>query len=500
MNTAPSAAPPQAVGSRVARGSPGSRAWRQLGRRVAALIAVLAASALRSWQLGVDTNWDLLNYHLYKGRALLDGSLFTDVAAAELGTFLNPLLDLPVGVLNLVMDARSALLIGMALVQAACLLAAWRLAAEIARIERGGQLQTIALTALFVTGSCALSVGFTTFGDWPVAALLCESLRALLQRCAPTGDKPLRWGDARIGIWAGVAIGMKLTAVPLVVGLGVAWLVLIGVRRSFLAALGTVGGFIVAAGPWMLYMQRRYSSPLFPFANGIFGAGGAPTKNFDDPDFGARSVAEIVQFPVAMLRGTSTYTGTFQDWRYLVVVAAVAAWTGVSGRRLFADRKVIALCGALAAGFGGWIVMFGVYRYFLFGEILAAAIIVVVVFRVIGDKRRAMAACLVLGALGLASIEAPDWGRDAEVSSPALREAIAALPAMPSVVVLSAPPPLAYLLGEFPDGAAAFSLARFPLGDVLYGVRSGPRSMRWSRSVVRWAHSMRSPSWGRRRC
>ncbi len=60
------------------------------------LVACVAVSSAVSIALGQDANWDLQNYHFYGPWALLEGRAFgCDIAAAQLQTYLNPLLDLP---------------------------------------------------------------------------------------------------------------------------------------------------------------------------------------------------------------------------------------------------------------------------------------------------------------------------------------------------------------------------------------------------------------------
>src|SRR5262245_48237603 len=43
------------------------------------------------YRRGADLNWDLLHYHYYAGHALLHGRFTSDIAAAGLQSFLNPL-------------------------------------------------------------------------------------------------------------------------------------------------------------------------------------------------------------------------------------------------------------------------------------------------------------------------------------------------------------------------------------------------------------------------
>ena len=64
---------------------------RPLGGVAAALLFGGFASLLR----GVDTNWDLRNYHFYNPWAWLNGRLIFDYAPAQVQSYYSPLLDLP---------------------------------------------------------------------------------------------------------------------------------------------------------------------------------------------------------------------------------------------------------------------------------------------------------------------------------------------------------------------------------------------------------------------
>jgi hypothetical protein len=122
----------------------------------------------------------------------------------------------------------------------------------------------------------------------------------------------------------------------------------------------------------------------------------------------------------------------------------------------------------LGCAFLIWITTFGIYRYFLFGEVLASTLVAVLIFRFFDEKRRGASVCAAVLVLGFGFEQAPDWGRSSSLSSPELRAAVRRLPAPPSVVILDGGPPLSYLLGDFPDSTTAASLAPFTAGEVVY--------------------------------
>ena len=59
------------------------------------LIFACLAGGLGALHFGFALEWDLLNYHLYNPHALMTGRQAIDIAPAQLQTFLNPALHLP---------------------------------------------------------------------------------------------------------------------------------------------------------------------------------------------------------------------------------------------------------------------------------------------------------------------------------------------------------------------------------------------------------------------
>ena len=58
------------------------------------LILLMVLAGLYSMWLGIDVNFDLLNYHLYNPYAFLEGKTGQDLFAAGVHSALNPLLDI----------------------------------------------------------------------------------------------------------------------------------------------------------------------------------------------------------------------------------------------------------------------------------------------------------------------------------------------------------------------------------------------------------------------
>ena len=460
---------------------------RQMGERVASLlrirpirwllglVATLAASAIA----GPDANWDLLNYHYYNGRALVTGSIAADVAPAGLQTYLHPLIDGPIYLFIEAFGSRHGLVLWAGVLQWCCFVPVWRLTGAVAQLAVGPVRRVVAFVVA-ITGSGAASLAFTTFGDWIVAALVCEALaRAIRVVGGPTG--PSGWslrslsadGMARAGVFIGLAMTVKLTSVAFALALAAAVLTTAGLVATWRLTIGALASFAVLAGPWMVYLWLRFESPVFPFYNGLFRASSAPESNFDDSRYGAVSAFDVVRFPIDTYRGSTRYSElVLRDWRFAVLCLAVGV-AGIVARRAELDRWIrsatIRLAGIfIVVGYVAWIVLFGIHRYFLPGEIAVSIALVAIASRVLASQLRLTIVAAAWLPLALSYQVLPAWGRGAVFDQPQLAAAIDTLGEPPAHVVFGAPPPLSFLASSFPASTRFASLYGFASGELRY--------------------------------
>src|SRR5262245_29477979 len=122
------------------------------------LSTMCTANAILAVLLGKEMNWDLLNYHFYNGYALLHGRLDLDVAPAQVQTFLNPLVDVP---LYLAIVSLPPIVVGAVygFVQGLNGVAVWLIARRLLPIEDNRQRSWIAfgLALLGALGAINLS-------------------------------------------------------------------------------------------------------------------------------------------------------------------------------------------------------------------------------------------------------------------------------------------------------------------------------------------------------
>jgi len=439
---------------------------------------MLAASAvvvlIASIAVGPDNNWDLRNYHYNNGRALVTGSFRNDVVAAGLQSYLHPLIDAPIYIAVELFGGRWGLILWCAVVQWFCYLAVWRLTGAIGPIARSWTLRALALLAV-ATGSGAFSIAFTTFGDWIVAALLCEATTRIVRSVSgPPTDDRRRWSGQRdlalAGVFVGLAMSVKVVSATFAIAIGAGLLVCLGLRALLITAAGAVTCYLVVAGPWMLMLASRYGNPWFPFYNSVFRSSSAPRRTFDDERYGAQGLLDILRFPVNMFRGGVTYTELpIRDWRFLALMLLIGVWAVLRPRQRLLDAarslplRFVAV--TLGVAYLSWIVAFGYHRYFLFGELLTSLVLTVIVIDLLGDLPRTLVVGVVLIAVGIQFQDFPAYEREDPFDNAQLDAAIDLLPTTPTHVLFSAPPPLSYLSEAFDRSTNFASIFAFQIDD-----------------------------------
>jgi hypothetical protein len=408
-------------------------------------LAVLAGVA--GYRSGSDSNFDLYNYHAYIGKAALSGRWSSDVAPAGLGSFNNPLADLPVAIL--LNSSVQALSIGLIGLQFLCWAGAWFFINEIGRTRPIGE-RLLAL-GIALSGSGAISVAFTTFQDWTVAAcllvMLTLSLRALR-------DTRRRW-PVMSGFFGALAIAVKLTAAPFVLALCLSVL-LYNRRQIWRIVIGTFAGFAMLILPWWVRVGLRFGNPVFPFYNGVFRSSSGGVASFDDTRFGATSWQDFGRLPMDMLRGTLRYSELlYRDWRWVAVlpVAALYAALGRSTEEERLDWRFVTLFAGSA--YLLWFIQFGIYRYALVLEIVVAVFIGLTLPRCFP---RLHTSWFAVGVLVLASFQIiPSWGRNGplRVTVPLLKQ---------DSVLLADLGPSSYLVNSIPRSTRLASTQGFAFG------------------------------------
>lgn len=347
-------------------------------------IYAIVSMALALWT-GKDLNWDLLNYHYYNGWAFLHGRSGADIAPAQLQTWFNPLLDVPLAwsIRHLPPLAVGLLYAAVQSLNAGCVRA-------LAKQTLPGSDTAVRDWAAFALGLASLAGAIYRaeagggMGDTLASIPLLGSL-VLLTRSAPSAATAPAWQPysrwAAAGGLAGAAAGLKLTLLIYVLGFGLATLLLAAPsRRQRLTTLcffaGAFAGWIVFDGLWRLALWQAYANPLFPLMNQVFRSPFAAALPFSDTRFLPDSAWRAAIYPVVWLFDPNAVSdsGRFVDLRLPLCYVLGLAWLATSAvrrdfHRVTAPARFL-LSGSLLA-YLLWLGLFGIYRYLVVLELLA---------------------------------------------------------------------------------------------------------------------------------
>ena len=473
---------------------PAARTRAGVARLLAVLAAWLAAAALAgalaAVLIGPGADYDLRNYHLYNGFALLHGRVGIDLAVAQLQSFYAPGLDLIYAALLGTLNRHPAVLGAvLGLPQGLAGFLAWCLTRRLLTEATPGRDWIAGAAALIgVTGAAGVS---TFAGAMSEMLPTCCVLGAALL----LGTPPSRRACAGAGLLAGLAVGLKLTAAPFALGLALAAVLTGGGGRRSAAAfawftLAAAGGAALSAGAWWAWLYAHYGDPVFPYFNEIFRSRWAAPIAGTDTRFLPRDVWQAVAYPLfwAFRRCALVSELPLRDPRIALGWAAALALAGRAvWRRQVASGVVVALA-VWIVGYGMWEAAFSILRYLvplevLSGPLLAAAL---APFLARAPAWRIVPAAWALAAGLIAVTVYPDWGH-----APPGRVAVAVRPPeflAGSLVVLLDPSPMAYVAAFVPASV------RFVGGDNNL-VRPGAPD-RLARAVAAAIAAQRGKLWG----
>jgi hypothetical protein len=407
------------------------------------LLLLLSAAVLFVLRKGQDANWDLRNYHLYNPHAFLE-QRSSDIAAAQLQGWYNPLLDLPFYVLatSQISGLWASLwlllpaLIGFLLVMM-MLRRLWPPACPpLLQLWAG-----LVLAASVVGGAAAAPSLGTSMNEWFVAAGVMTGLWALIaqQRSVAPQAGLMLFG----GALAGAVAGLKLTAVSYCLGLGGACAVLALTRREFQSLLsfglaGLVGG-LLTAGPWALHLWQETGNPVFPYMNDVFRSEFARPESFVFDQFKPEGLGAALLGPLRLAQGGHWFSELeLRDPRLLLGQIAASL---VLLRWLWRPRVPVGALELLAVfwwlSFAAWISLHAIYRYAIVLELVACLLVVGLLLRL----PRLPAALGLLGLLLIVQLGTlrPNWGRG-DFTTPFIANDWPQLPANSALITLDGDP------------------------------------------------------------
>jgi hypothetical protein len=414
------------------------------------------ACAVYAVLAGRDANWDLLNYHYYNVHAWLTGR-DQDLAVAQLQTWFNPLLHLPLylGMEHLPPRLYAALL-GAA--QGFNLVLVWLLARRLWPAR-----ETLPTSGpLLVAATAGLGAGFltqigTSFGDTLISLPIVGAACLLLDDRDATW--PRGWIIATAGLLGGIAVGLKPLAGIYALALGAMVAVLpgpIALRASRLGwmAAGGVAGVAVTGGWWYWHIAQSTGNPLFPYYNDMFESPLYWHERFTFTYFLPKTVLEAIFYPWIWLADSTRVS----EMRFLDLTMPALMTLGVCGGLARAlglrplgqttPRPALrALAAFWVVGYVLWLTQSSVYRFAVVLEMTAPLLIVAWLSRWVPPRQLGMRIVAVLVPIMVITWPA-NFGRYAFAGRYVATSPIELAPG--TMVVVAGWAPLSYMVGSFP--------------------------------------------------
>jgi hypothetical protein len=405
-------------------------AWKDaLGLGLLIVVAGVA-SVLR----GQDANWDLQNYHYYNPWAWWNGRIFDrDIAATQLQTFHNPLLDLPFFAM-VQWDWPPQVIAFVLAIPAA--VGAFFLAKLLPYLfaDVDARERTVAVACAFaigITGAMGIATLGTTTNEWPLAALVMAALWMIVRALARSGGTTIPTRVLLVaGALSGAASGAKLTAATFAVALCVALLARFPldrstwrerIRQALWFGVGVLGGLAVTLGPWAIALWHHFDSPVFPYLNNWFQSPWWEPGQVLGRAYGPRILGEWLVFPFNLVAPAQGFVAEvpYRDARFaaawaLTLTGAVAWWSyrrsghpmPIVAPAVSAAWRVVATFTVIA--FLLWTAQHSIFRYIVTLEMLTGAIIVTMLQRLLRPGYLAGVACALATVL-VVTTEFGDW-------------------------------------------------------------------------------------------
>lgn len=487
-----------------------------------AALACLAGGLL-SLCYGMDTSYDVLNYHLYDGWAALHARIGFDMAPAGLQSYFNPVCDMayawmlahgPAALAGFMLGAFGGLNYG--LVRSI----AWDTLSQYPP-ERRNRLAA----GLALAGSLMPNVVFgigSPMGDVSSALPVCAALAVLTRQWShlAAGQTPLA-PLLLAGVLGGVAAGLKLTNAPYALAICMAMAVRPGGLRQRLLAMGVVGagsavGLAATTGWWWWLLWREFGNPLFPQFSTLFPSPWTLPTTVADTRWLPRTIWEVLAWPLVFtLHGRRIGEQSHPQVLWVIVYFLYLVWLGRCAARHLARRSAASaptpdapmtfVLVVLGISYIAWMGLFSIGRYTTPIELLLplAAWQLAPAHHAVPRRRvrQIIALCTVLGLLlGDKTLPHAAW------THPALHVELPPLPAAARTTVLLADGigPVAWLATRFPPSVMFASVgSAFPAAPAYWAelrrridARDGPvyvvfaRRRDWRADVARRAQAL----------
>ncbi|MDL2172703.1 MULTISPECIES: hypothetical protein [Stutzerimonas] len=372
----------------------------------------LAYALLLHHQLGMDAFYDTANYHIYIGWAASRLSSYVYGAVAQYHTYLNPLLD----VVNFTLFSLHPLVGATyhALAFALLLCTVFAIANRVTGV--GGEERPLlagAAVAIGATAAMTVSLYGSFTNEHLVALVFMPALWLVL--CYLDGGPPRCLFLA--GLLSGFAVGLKLTAAPLMASLLLSVFIIkpSAIRGWFLAGVFAGVGVLLGDGLFMLLRWDLTGNPIFPLANNIFQSTLYPSQWVSFGEFRMAELPQYLALPFHWLsNGTYSEVDTVRDGRLLLAYSGLFSFcVGLVLHKQKPTRKELFLILFFVLSWALWIALFRIYRYLVVLELLSGIIFLLGLNRLLPGKSITVPAVILpLACLFLyVTTVYPNWGR-----------------------------------------------------------------------------------------
>lgn len=235
-------------------------------------LAFIILAGILSISLGTDRSTDVYNYHIYNPWAFLNNRIGFDLLPADIQSYFNPLLDIPYFLMIKYFNNHPMIITFLwGFSYALFLFMIYKISALI--FKNYCKLGTTIVSIMIASGTVMVvrHIGWLSpdilIGDFALIALY------LILKSFGKDYHPKLIFIA--GLIAGVATGLKYTAVIFAIPLLVTFLIFFkkftNTKKSFLLLFaGMVTGFLITDGFWMFILYKEFHNPLFPYFNWLF--------------------------------------------------------------------------------------------------------------------------------------------------------------------------------------------------------------------------------------
>ena len=332
---------------------------------------------------------------MHNGWSALNGRWRTDLAPADLHSFLNPIHSVLIWWLIERMPGR-LIMATLSVVQAAIIPVCYALGARLA-MRVGVRLPRYILLLTAFIGFLALPnqimLASIQNDHWGALAFLL----ALAVAMSPRSISDNQWSLAGVSFLLGAMAGMKPTNLVYICGFATAVILTTKTWRGGLkiaghAAIAGGVGILLTGGYWALILWNMFGNPIFPYLSGLFpGSDLSPDHSFRDHRFLPASIIDVVLRPIAFtLNGSLIYEYNDADPRFLVlylcaiqvvVFCCLNAWR--NGEWPPGSRYLVAMSMAILVTYLVWANVFSIIRYVLALWVMAPTVSVVLISRML---------------------------------------------------------------------------------------------------------------------